>query len=174
MAKKFLPAIDAGFYAALSTLGKIIFFGISPIIMVMFPITSEKHANGGDYKKVFRLSLLLITIFCLGLSLVYLFFPELMVLALYGKGYLSVIPYLKYFALIFSFFALSSLFLNYFISIKKTKAVAFCLIAAIIQILAICIFHKSLMQLTIISLVVMFLLFISLLGYYLLNEKRET
>jgi len=174
LAKRFLSASDAGFYAALSTLGKIIFFAISPIITVMFPITAEKHSGGGNHKKVFRLSLMFVVFICLGLFLIYLFFPKTMVLALYGKGYLPIIKYLKYFALIFSLSSISYLLINYFVSIKKTKSVILYALAAVVQVVAIYLFHESLMQLAIVSLAVMIWLLFSLVGYYFYNEKRES
>lgn len=173
LAKKFLSSVDAGFYAALSTLGKVIFFAVSPVVMVMFPITSEKHSNGGNYKKIFKLSFLLVFLICLGSVFVYLFFPKIMVLALYGKNYLPVVPYLKYFALIFSFFSLSHLFISYYISIKKVKVVALYVLAAVAQIVAISFFHQNISQLITISLIIVLLLFISLLGYYYYSEKTK-
>jgi len=172
LAKKFLIGQEAGFYAALSTLGKIIFFGVSPIITVMFPIVSKKFSNKGNYRKAFNLSLLLIVGFCSVLSLFYFFFPQFMVSILFGKDYFTIAPYLKYFAIIFSLFALSYFFVNYFISIKKAKPVLFYLAAALAQIIGLSVYNENILQMTFVSLTVVFLLFTSLLGYYLLDERQ--
>jgi O-antigen/teichoic acid export membrane protein len=172
LARRFLPSEQAGFYAALSTLGKIIFFAVSPVVAVMFPLVSERHSNGGNYKKVFKLSFLLVLLAVFSIGAFYLFFPKIVVQLLFGKGYLLITPYLKIFAAIFLFFTLSFLLLNYFLSIGKTKAVLIYLLAAIVQILLIFFFHQNLFQLSVVSLVVMVFLFISLVLYYFLNEKE--
>jgi len=173
LARRFLASQQAGFYAALSTLGKVIFFAASPIIMVMFPLVSEKHSNGGNYKKIFKLSFLSVFLMAVFIGGIYLLFPQLMVQLLFGSKYFPVIPHLKIFVFIFLFFSLSFLMVNYFLSIKKTKAVGFYLLSAVMQIVLICLFHRDLFQLAVVSLVVVIVLFISLILYYFINEKKE-
>jgi O-antigen/teichoic acid export membrane protein len=173
LARHFLPSKEAGFYAALSTLGKVIFFAVSPIVTVMFPLISERHSNGGNYKRIFRLSFFLVLALSAFVGMVYLFFPKLAIRLLFGSKYLFITPYLKIFVPIFLLFALSFLMLNYFLSIKKTKAVVVYVLVALLQVLGIFLFHRSLFQLAMVSLVSMFLLFVSLLVYYFLDEKEK-
>jgi len=173
LARRFLVSQQAGFYAALSTLGKVIFFATSPIVMVMFPLISEKHSNGGNYKKIFKLSFLSVFLMAVFVGGIYLLFPQLMVQLLFGSRYFPVIPHLKIFVFIFLFFSLSFLMVNYFLSIKKVKAVGFYLLSAAMQVVFISLFHRDLFQLAIVSLAVMIVLFISLVLYYFINEKKE-
>lgn len=172
LARRFLSPEEAGFYAALSMLGKIIFFAVSPVVRVMFPLVSERHANGKSYRRIFFLSIILILTITFFISGVYLFFPRLVVSLLFGKNYLPIIPYLKFFIPIFLFFTLSFVFLNYFLSVKKTKLVGIYLLAAVSQFVLILFFHKNLLEIALVFLIVVSFLFVFLLFYYLFNEKK--
>jgi len=173
LAKRFLLPEQAGFYAALSTLGKIIFFTTSPIVSVMFPLVSERYASGGNYKKIFFLSFLLVFLVTISVGGVYLVFPQIVVYLLFGPRYFPIVPYLKFFVPIFFFFTLSFLLLNFFLSVGKAKAVGIYLLAAVSHVLLIILFHQSLFELILVSLAVMSFLFVSLMLYYFLDERKD-
>lgn len=173
LARHFLPAQEAGFYAALATLGKIIFFATGPIIMVMFPMVSEKHANGKKYLNLLNLSLGLVFLICLGISGVYFLFPKLMVNILYGSQYLLASSNLWFFAVFLSFYSLSYLLMNFYLSVKKVKVVSLAVIAALLQVIFIFFFHQDLKQIAVVSIAVTALLFFSLLLYYVKNERAQ-
>lgn len=172
LARHFLSAQEAGFYAALATLGKIIFFASSPIIMVMFPMVSERHANGKKCINLLNLSFSLVVIACLGISLIYFLFPKLMINILYGSQYLSASPYLFLFAIFLSLYSLASLLVNFHLSVKKVKVVVLPVIAAATQIIFISLFHQSLSQVAWVSIVVLSLLLISLLVYCFNSDDK--
>lgn len=173
LARHFLSPQDAGFYAALATLGKIVFFASNPIVMVMFPMVSERHANGKKYADLLGLSLGLVFLACLGISGVYFLFPKLMINILYGSQYLSASPYLWLFAIFLSLYSLSSLLVNFHLSIKKVKVVILPVIAAAAQIIFISLFHQSLSQIVGVSISILILLLISLLMYHLCNDGKD-
>ena len=173
LARHFLPAQEAGFYAALATLGKVIFFATGPIVIVMFPMVSEKHANGKKYLNLLNLSLSLVLFVCLGISGVYFLFPKLMVNLLYGSQYLLASSNLWLFAVFLSFYSLSYLLVNFYLSVKKMKIVSLPAIAALLQIVFIFFFHRDLEQIVIISITITALLFFSLLLYYVKNERAQ-
>lgn len=170
LAKHFLAASDAGFYAALAVLGKIIFFAAGPIIMVMFPMISERHANDRKFGKLFNLSFGLVCLVCLGISLIYLLFPKLMISILYGPQYLVVADKLWLFAIFLSLYSFAYLLMNFFLSIKKTKVVVLPVMAALTQAIFIFVFHQDLDQIVLVSIIILFLLFAGLLVYYLFNH----
>lgn len=171
LVRHFLSPQEAGFYAALATLGKIIFFASNPITMVMFPMVSERHANGKKYLDLLSLSLGLVFLVCLGISGIYFLFPELMIGILYGSQYLPASPYLWLFATFLSLYSLSSLLVNFHLSIKKVKVVILPLIAAVIQVIFVSLFHQSLFQVVWVSIAALGLLLISLLFYFFVTIK---
>ena len=52
LVKHFFPSFEAGVYAAMAVVGKIIFFASSAIGIVMFPIISERFEKGSKYRAV--------------------------------------------------------------------------------------------------------------------------
>lgn len=169
LVRHFLSAQEAGFYAALANLGKIIYFASSPIIMVMFPMVSERHANGKKYANLLSLSFVLALLVCLGISGIYFLFPKLMVVILYGNQYIAAAPNLFIFAIFLTLYSLSYLLVNFYLSIKKVKIVVLPIIAATLQIILIFFLHQNLTQVIWVSITVLSLLLIILLIYYLLG-----
>lgn len=172
LVKHFFPAFEAGLYGGLSVLSKIIFFASSTIGVVMFPIISERFEKGTNYQPVLYQSLFLVTFSSVLLTITYSFWPELMLRLLYGSSYLMGAPYLWLFAIFISIYSLSSLMLQFFLSIRKTNVFFLCLGAAILQAVLIWLFHSSLSQVIYSSIAAASLLFVSLLLYYfVINHK---
>lgn len=165
LVKHFFSAHQAGIYASLSTLGKIIFFAASPITAVMFPLISHKSSRGEKYKEILNYSFIITLILSLIVLIGYWFFPNLAITTLYSKEYLEAAPMLFGFGAFITMLTLSVLLINYGLSIGRTKVVGFPLIGALTQILLIWLFHQSLMQVIFISTAVTALLLISLLIY---------
>lgn len=166
LVRHFLTAQEAGFYAALSTLGKIIFFAANPVVMVMFPMVSERHANGKSYFDFFYLSLGLAFLICLGISVIYFLFPQLMINFLYGREYFPAAPYLGLFAVFLSLYTFNFLLTNFYLSIKKTKVVFLPMTAALIQAILISFWHRDIGQVVWISIGVLGLLLVGLVMYH--------
>ncbi len=171
LVRHFLSASEAGYYAALATLGKIIFFAANPIIMVMFPMISEKHAKGKDFRQFLIVSLVLVLLICLGISALYLFLPVMMIRILYGQAYLAVSPQLWLMAVFLSLYSLSYLLANFYLSIGKVKVVVLPVIAALIQIVLIIVFHRGIKEVITMSIISLTILMISLLLYF---KKAKT
>jgi len=173
LARHFLTEQQAGFYAALSTLGKIIFFVTNPIISVVFPMVSERYANKTGYRNLFLASFGLITLACVLITSVYFFLPSLMIRLLYGIAFLPATAYLGIFGVFLSLYSLSHLLVNFYLSIKRTKVVSLVMVAAVLQIVFISIFHQNLAQIIWISVLITALLTFSLLLYYLVNYVKD-
>jgi len=171
LVKHFFPAFQAGLYAALAVMGKIIFFASNTVPMVMFPLVSERYENGGRYRPFLSQSLILVSGLSAGITGFYFLFPKFMINILYGPSFLATSPYLGLFGIFISLYTLSSVLTSFFLSIRKTKVAFFVLSAAITQIALIWLFHASILQVIQISILVTTLLLFSLLLYYLKSEK---
>ena len=167
LVKHFFSAHDAGLYAVISTLGKIILFGTGPIGAVMFPLVSQRKARGENFQKIFILSLLLTTAAAAFVLLIYYFFPNL-VIKILNAAYLEASPYLFWYGIFITLFTISLLFVSLYLSLGKTQVVIFPLFASILQILGIWFFHTSIMMVIVVSIVVTALLLLSLFIYSLL------
>ncbi len=171
LVKHFFSSHDAGLYASLSTLGKIIFFGAGPIGTVMFPIVSSRHAKGLNVNRIFLYSFLATTVISLSILMVYLLLPGLAVNLLYGSAYLESANLLVWFGIFMSLFTHSSLLINFHLSLNRTKVVVLPLLAAIAQIAVIWFYHQSLFDVILVSIIVTTLLLVSLLIYSTYGNK---
>lgn len=172
LVKHFFNSKDAGFYAGLSLIGKVIFYFTAPIPMVMFPLLVKRHALGQAYKKLFYLALALVIIPSLTISLIYFIFPDLIInLFLGGREYLMLSQYLGIFALYLTIFSLVNVCVGFFLSFNETKIAPLVILAAILQIIFIYLFHENFYQIIQVSIIVSFGLFISLLTYYFKKFK---
>jgi O-antigen/teichoic acid export membrane protein len=166
LVKHFFAPGEAGIYAALSTLGKIIFFGAAPVSVVMFPMVSKNHSLGKSTKKIFLLSVLLTGAICAGVLFIYLVFPNLAIGLLYGEKFLSASSHLALFGLFMSIFTIDQLIVSFYLSQGKTRTVSYLiLLAAIAQAIGIWFFHGTLGQVISVSMVSVSLLLLSLLIY---------
>jgi len=173
LVKHYFDPVHAGQYAGLSLIGRVIFFIAAPIGTVMFPLIVQKHAKGESYINTFRLSIGLVLIPSLLLTLFYYFFPDFSILFfLKRREYLSIAPYLSMFGLYITFYNVVTLFANFYLSIKKTRIYLPVLVAAILQIALITIYHQTFLQIITISFVLILLLTIGFLVYYPYATKK--
>lgn len=173
LVKHFFNPHDAGIYASLSTLGKIIFYGTAPISAVMFPMVSKKHSRGESHKRIFFLSFLLTLAISLAVVLIYWILPGIAVNILFGSKFLEATRYLVWFGIFMTIYTLSSLLANYYLSQSKTKITTILVIFAFLQIIGIWFFHANIFEVIKISIFAVSLLLISLFIYFA-YEGRKT
>ena len=119
IAKKIFDPNTAGIFAGISIIGKAIFYGISGISIILFPLISEKVAKGQDASKIFIKALLVIGAICIFGIAVYTAFPNLLVAILFGKTYFSAIPYLGIYSVFISIYSLINAYSTYFMASSK-------------------------------------------------------
>jgi O-antigen/teichoic acid export membrane protein len=167
LVKHFFDPVQAGQYAGLSLIGRIIFFISAPIGSVMFPIIVQKHSKGVNFSNTFKMAVGLVLLPSLLLTLFYFFFPKFTILFFLKKpDYLTIAPPLGLFGLYMTFYSVLFLFTNFYLSIKKIKIYIPILFGAFLQIILIILYHQSFMQIIMISFVLILLLVIGFLLYY--------
>lgn len=168
LVKHFFSSTEAGFYGGLSLVGKVIFYFTGPIPVVMFPLIVKKHALSENYQKLFYTALLLVLGSSIFITAFYFIFPEFTIkLFLGGKGYMTMVPFLGLFGVFLTIFSVNNVFVNFFLSIKKTRVWIIVLTWALAQILLIYLYHEDFYQIIYVSIITSMLLLFSLLLYYL-------
>jgi O-antigen/teichoic acid export membrane protein len=167
MVKHYFPSFEAGIYAAVATLGKIILFASAPVSTVMFPLVTQKYARQEGYISVFVLSIVATMLVVSGVIVIYFLFPQFIMGLLYGDRYLSGISLLVPYAFFTGLLSVASLFINLFLSTNHTKVVAIPFIAALVQLVGISFLHNSIHEVVWVSIAVATLLFIALSVYFL-------
>ncbi|MCS7092244.1 MAG: oligosaccharide flippase family protein [Patescibacteria group bacterium] len=172
LAKHHLSSFDAGIYAALSTLGKIIFFGTAPIASVMFPLIAKKYSERKNSNDIFLISMSMTVLVCLGVTFIYFLFPKLVINILYGDKYLIAANKLYLFGIFISVYTIGTLMLNYFLSRDDTKVVVIPLIAAFVQYILIRLYNESILQIVVMSTISVCVMTVGFVLYFLLKKYK--
>lgn len=174
LVKHFFDPKNAGIYSGLALIGKVIFFFSAPIASVMFPIITQKHAKNENFRTIFKLSILLVLIPSLGFTISYFLFPEFMIRFFLKKDeYLTIAPILGFFGLFITMYSIVSVFVSFYLSIRKTIVYIPIIICALLQAGLIWFFHSTFLTIIFISLGCTSLLLIVLLLYYVKLSKEK-
>ncbi len=172
LVRHFFNAEVSGQYAALSLMGRAIFYLTAPINFVFFPLIAQKKERNESLFSTMMLATGVISLLSIALSLIYFVFPNV-ILAIFfpAEQYKVLAQYLGIFSLYILMFSLAVLFNNFFLSIGKTKVYIFTILAAVLQIILIFLFHNSLFEIIVILFSVSFFLFLAYLVFYIIYGK---
>jgi len=143
LVRHFFSGWQAGLYAAVSILGKIIFFGATAVLLVAFPLFVRYKRNLEKLRQVFWLSFLFIGGICLAGLFIYKLFPEVIVGLLYGDSYSQAATYLFKFGVFVALLAVLNLFTQLLLSVESNKAGFLAGLVAVLQILLIILNHRD-------------------------------
>lgn len=165
MVKHFLSPEDAGLYAALSTLGKIIYFAAQPVTGVMFPLVSGRRAKGLPYKSVFYLSAGI----TVGISFVavvaFRLLPDLAIGTLYGAEYVSAANNLFLMGVFMMLYTVANFLVNYLLSLHDTKIVILPILISLIQVIVLWNIHTSIREVLMVNLGLTSVLIVGIIAY---------
>ncbi|OGH41328.1 MAG: hypothetical protein A3H79_03285 [Candidatus Levybacteria bacterium RIFCSPLOWO2_02_FULL_36_8b] len=168
LVKHFFDPLQAGIYAGLSLVGKVIYFFTGAIGGVMFPLIVKKHAKNENYNNIFKMAIAMVFIPSVFISIFYFLYPDFSIsFFIKNEIYRSASDLLGLFGVFITIYSLITLFVYYFLSIKKTKVCIPVLTAALIQLLLITLYHSSLFTVVAISLSVALILLATLVIYYI-------
>ncbi len=146
MAKHYLSPDTAGAYSALSTLGKIALIAPAGIAIAMFPKTSTLHETGSDHYPVLLKALLLTLLLGGSVVAVYWLFPEFIFDFIFSGKYSVAVDYLFDYGFAMLLFAVAFLLMNYCLSLNQTKVAYSFLMAMLLQVVLIALFHSDIGQ----------------------------
>ena len=174
LVKRFYNAGQAGQYAALALIGRIVFFATWSVVTTMFPIVAQKQKMGEPHGHLLWLSLGIVMAVSAPIVMLTLFIPEWIVKILFGTQYLQIAPLLWLYAFATSMYALANVIINYRLSLGKGRETRFAIAAGIAQVIGIILFHETLAQVVYVQVIVMAVLFISLLFWNYMTRSTET
>lgn len=170
-AKHFFNNVLAGQYAALSVMGKAIFYVTSPIYFAFFPIIAHKKEKKEKTTGTLVLASVII-LACSGMfSLLYFLEPSLVLKIFFpAPAYAMLKSYLGFYSLYILTFSVCFLLTNYFLSIGKTGIYKINTVIILLYVVLLFLFHKNITDLILVLVFTSFLLLCSLLVYYWRNE----
>ena len=155
LVKHFFPSDPAGVYAAISQIGRLLYFASwFGVVNAMFPVAA---AASPEHKKAHGLSLPLLLV--LGLSLIFIavaaLFPHLIMGVIFGSRFIEIGWLLALYAIATGLYSLSVVFIAYEMSRRIANTGWLQLIFSGALVLGIGIFHGSLHQVIMVRIVLM-------------------
>jgi glycosyltransferase involved in cell wall biosynthesis/O-antigen/teichoic acid export membrane protein len=142
----YLPSYEAGVYATLSLLGKVLYFGAGSLIGLLVPLTAQAQAKNEPEQRPLLMVLGVVALAGVGILAAYSLFPQLIVRLLLTEGGLVTLPYLFKYSLAMLFLVLAACFTTYNLAKKNYFQANLITLAAIFQGLLIFLFHQSVSQ----------------------------
>lgn len=170
LVKNFFSPEDAGLYAAVSVLGRIVYFGALPLTIVLVPLIARRQALNIPTRPILILLIVGGVGICSLLILVALIFAPNVLGLLYGDVYVSAAGLLAPYALAASLYTLTNLVITYQLALGSGRETMLPIIAGVAQIILVLLFHDSLVQVITIQIVLMGVLF----GVVLWRVLRQT
>lgn len=171
LVKHFFQAQEAGLYASLALIGRVVYFVAWMFVMLLLPTVVRLKKEGKPtghilFKYVGYIGLLssVIVVVCA-------MFPELIITLLFGDAYLSMASLLWQYALATSLFAVANIFTYYFLSLDQYRPIWLSAILGVSQIVLIGFFHSSLALVVQLQILVMLVLLAVQILYFLSHRR---
>ena len=172
--RRFFVAEEAGAYAALALIGRMVFFATWSIVTAMFPIVAQRFRRGEAHRPLFYLSLGIVLGGSLLIVAVTAFFPTQIVQLLFGDAYLAIAPLLWVYAVATMFYALANVVINYRLSIGSTGGANLAIVAGVAQVATLWVWHTTLAQVVWIQVGLMAALFAVLMAWDWIGHFKRT
>ena len=171
LVKHYFESYDAGLYASLALIGRVVYFIAWMFVMLLLPTVVQLKKEGKSTVPV----LLKYVTYIAGIAGVIIvgcvLFPSQIVTILFGESYLTITPLLWKYALATGIFALSNIFAYYYLSLDKYIPVVLSGLFGILQILLVVFFHENLAQVVHVQIVAMVLLLVVQLGFFFYENR---
>ena len=172
LVKHYFEAYDAGLYASLALIGRIVYFVAWMFVMLLLPTVVQLKKEGKDTTKVLMKYVSYIAIIATTIILACAMFPTIIVQMLFGNDYVQIAPLLWKYAFATGVFAVANIFAYYFLSLDKYVPVLVSAIFGALQVLLVVFYHTSLEQVVHVQMIAMtFLLFTQVIFFFIDAKK---
>lgn len=162
----FFDAYQAGLYASMALVGRIVYFVAWMFAMLLLPRVIEQRKRGESTSPVLFRYLLMIGLLSVTIVLLCVLCPELIITLMFGSAYLPIADLLWQYALATSLFAVANIFAYYFLSLDHYLPVVMSAAIGLLQLSLIFFFHSSLVLVVQIQIFNMLILLLLQLVYY--------
>jgi O-antigen/teichoic acid export membrane protein len=166
LVKHFFEAYDAGLYASLALIGRVVYFITWMFVMLLLPKVIQYRKEGLNTIPILSKYLFYITLLCIAIVSFTFIFPDFAVRILFGEGFLEISPLLGWYALATGLFAISNVFAYYFLSLDHYRPILFAAVMGIVQIILILFFHNNLFEVVLMQITAMGVLLALQVGYF--------
>lgn len=171
--KHYFDSYEAGLYASLALIGRVVYFITWMLVMLLLPKVIEKRKSGLETQSTLLKYVGYVAVISFAIVIASFLFPNLAVNILFGEAYLSIAPLLGWYALATSLFAISNIFAYYFLSLDAYMPIVFSGAMGLLQVGLITVFHDSLGTVVFMQIIAMTLLLTLQLGYFFYRKYRS-
>ncbi|WP_282069398.1 oligosaccharide flippase family protein [Olleya namhaensis] len=173
LVKHYFDAYDAGLYASLALIGRIVYFVAWMFVMLLLPtvvqLKKEGKATAPILFKYVGYIAAIATAIVAGCAL----FPETAITLLFGDSYLAMAPLLWKYALATGLFAISNIFAYYYLSLDRYIPVVISGVFGMLQMGLVIFFHESLEQVVHMQIIAMVLLLVIQVIFFMFDSKLK-
>jgi O-antigen/teichoic acid export membrane protein len=173
LVKHYFESYEAGLYASLALIGRIVYFTAWMFVMLLLPTVVQLKKEGKATAPILLKYVGYIATISSVIVLCCSLFPETVITLLFGKSYLAIAPLLWKYALATGLFAISNIFAYYYLSLDRYIPVIFSAIFGMLQMGLVIFFHESLEQVVHMQIVAMILLLVFQIIYFVLDSKTQ-
>lgn len=172
LVKHYFESYEAGLYASLALIGRIVYFIAWMFVMLLLPTVVQLKKEGKKtaptlFKYVGYIAVISITIILGCLS-----FPETIITLLFGEHYITMAPLLWKYAIATSMFAISNIFAYYYLSLDIYIPVVISGVFGMLQMGLIIFYHDSLEQVVLMQIIAMILLLVIQLVFFKYDQVK--
>jgi O-antigen/teichoic acid export membrane protein len=142
--KRFFPPDEAGLYAALALIGRVVFFATWSVVTVLFPMVARKHQTGEPHRHLLAAGLAVVALISTVIVVLTIVMPEAIIMLLFGPAYLAIAPLLWLYAAGTMVYALANVIVNYHLSADQLAGTLFAIIAGLAKVGLLWLIHDNL------------------------------
>ena len=168
LVKRFFVAEEAGQYAALALIGRMVFFATWSVVTVLLPTVAQRHEEGKAHGHLLWVALGLVLAVSAVIVVASWFAGDLIVNVLFGSAYVEIAPLLWLYAIATTLFACANVVVTYRLSTGNGTGSYIIVAGGIVQVIALSLFHADLQQVVVVQIWLMS----AMLAVLLLWETR--
>ena len=173
LVKHYFEAYEAGLYASLALIGRIVYFIAWMFVMLLLPAVVQLKKEGKETAPVLFKYVGYIAVISAVIVLTCLALPKLIITILFGEAYIAMAPLLWKYAIATSMFAISNIFAYYYLSLDKYIPVIISGVFGMLQMGLVIFFHDSLEQVVHMQIIAMALLLVIQLWFFKQEGRIE-
>jgi O-antigen/teichoic acid export membrane protein len=170
--KSVFAPLEAGYYAAIANLGKVVLHLPDAVTGLLLPKASRRHAMQRSSTRLLRLSLMAVGSICGVVTLFFWLFPSLTIGLLFGEEFLGRAYLLGPYGVAITFYALTGVWLYYYIAVRNPRYTYLLMIGVLAQAICLGIAGARLSLVVLALLCTSILLFVA--GEALLRSSTDT
>ncbi|MDA0177599.1 oligosaccharide flippase family protein [Mesoflavibacter profundi] len=171
LVKHYFDSYQAGLYASLALIGRIVYFIAWMFVMLLLPEVVQLKKDGKSTAPILFKYIMYIAIIASVIIIACALFPKLAILMLFGDSYLAIAPLLWKYALATGLFAISNIFAYYYLSLDKYIPVILSAIFGVLQVVLIVIYHSNLQEVVYMQIITMVLLLIVQVTFFITDQE---